>query len=167
MTAVPILVVIGAPGAGKTRVGRRVARLLHTGFIDVDRRIVAGHGPIAQIFAERGEEYFRTLERAEVVKALSENAVVSLGGGAILNTDTQRDLAGYRVALMTVSPQAVESRVGGTKRPLLTDGIEAWQRLVAARRDVYERLATRSWDTSDREVEPIAQEIAAWVRANE
>ncbi|MEO7147105.1 MAG: shikimate kinase, partial [Terrimesophilobacter sp.] len=75
----PHLVVIGPPGAGKSRVGKQVARLLHVPFIDTDRRIVAQHGPIATIFADKGEEWFRAVERVEVAKALGESAVISLG----------------------------------------------------------------------------------------
>jgi shikimate kinase len=162
-TSGPHLVVIGAPGAGKTRVGKRVARLLKVTFIDTDRRIVAAHGPIATIFAERGEAWFRQVERAEVAKALSEDAVVSLGGGAVLDPATQEQLAHHRVVMLTVSAEAVEKRITGAKRPLLKDGIGAWLTLVESRREIYERLATRSWDTSDLPIDQIAAEIAEWV----
>lgn len=161
----PILVVIGAPGAGKTRVGKRVARLLRAPFVDTDRRVVLRHGPIAQVFSGRGEAHFRRIERIEVARALGERAVVSLGGGAVLDTDTQRDLAGLPVALMTVSAEAVAGRIG-TKRPLLRDGgVAAWEKLVAGRQELYERLASRTWDTSDRPVDQIAAEVADWVRS--
>ncbi len=159
----PFLVVIGAPGAGKTRVGKRVARILRVPFVDTDRRIVMRHGPIAQIFTGRGEEHFRRLERVEVARALRERAVVSLGGGAVLDAETQADLDGLPVALMTVSAAAVESRIGH-RRPLLRDGgVEAWQRLVAARRETYERLASKTWDTSTRPIDAIAAEVAEWI----
>jgi shikimate kinase len=79
----PLLVLIGAPAAGKTRLGKRVAKILNVPFIDTDKRIVAKHGVIATIFAEHGEDRFRELERDEVLAALSENAVVALGGGAV------------------------------------------------------------------------------------
>jgi shikimate kinase len=162
-TSGPHLVVIGAPGAGKTRVGKRVARLLKVPFIDTDRRIVAAHGPIATIFAERGEAWFRQVERAEVAKALAEDAVVSLGGGAVLDPATQAQLAIHRVAMLTVSAEAVEKRIAGAKRPLLKDGIDAWLTLVESRREIYERLASRTWDTSDLPIDTIAAEIAEWV----
>ena len=77
----PPVVLIGPMGAGKTRVGKRVARLLDVGFTDTDKVIVAEHGPIADLFAEHGEPYFRRLERAAVVAALETDHVVSLGGG--------------------------------------------------------------------------------------
>lgn len=163
----PHVVLIGAPGAGKTRLGKRIARLLKASFIDTDRRIVAKHGPIAEIFAQRGEEYFRRLERAEVAQALTERAVVSLGGGAVLNPDTQRDLSAQRVVLVTVSPEAVEARIAGSTRPLVAGGVEAWTRLVEGRREIYERLASATWDTSSRPIDAIATEIADWVTAGD
>lgn len=168
MTSVPLLVVIGAPGAGKTRVGKRVARLLDADFIDTDRRIVAAHGPVSEIFASHGEAYFRDVEHAVVVEALREHAVVSLGGGAVIDSRSRAQLEGKRIALLTVSAEAVGARIGGEKRPLLAEGsteerVAAWQRLVEARRDVYEALATRTWDTSTRPIDLIAREIADWV----
>ncbi len=157
------IVLIGPPGSGKTRLGKRVARALGLAFVDTDKLVVAGHGAIADIFAEHGEPHFRVLERAAVVKALAQDAVVSLGGGAILDADTQADLAGRRVALITVSADAVASRIGGTKRPLVTS-VESWTALVEARREIYERLASRSWDTSNRPLDQIAVDIADWAK---
>ncbi|MFP7760514.1 shikimate kinase [Marisediminicola sp. LYQ134] len=160
----PLLVVIGAPGAGKTRIGKRIARVLGSPFIDTDRRIVQRYGPIAGIFSARGEEHFRAIERIEVAKALRESAVVSLGGGAVLDERTRADLEGLPVALMTVSAEAVANRIG-VNRPLLKQGgVDAWRDLVEARRATYESLASRSWDTSSRPVDAIANEIADWVR---
>ncbi|MEO6943601.1 MAG: shikimate kinase [Lacisediminihabitans sp.] len=158
------LVLIGASGAGKTRLGKRVAKRLQVMFIDTDKRIVVAHGPISQIFEEYGEEHFRMLERAAVAEALREDAVVSLGGGAVLDANTQADLAGQRVALLTVSAEAVARRIGGGKRPLLKDGINAWVALVESRRKLYERLASRSWDTSKLPLDDIADDIADWIR---
>ncbi len=60
------LVLVGPMAAGKTSVGRRVARRLGVAFVDTDKRIVAAHGPIPAIFAEHGEAHFRDLERAAV-----------------------------------------------------------------------------------------------------
>jgi shikimate kinase len=160
----PLVVIIGPPGAGKTRVGKQVARLLHSAFVDTDRRIVDEHGPIPQLFSRFGEEHFRAVERVEVAKALGEEAVVALGGGAILDADTRADLASLPVALVTVSREAVQSRIAGAGRPLLANGLESWDRLVAGRSDIYQSLATRSWDTSGRPVGDLAREIAQWSR---
>ena len=163
----PLLVVIGPPGAGKSLVGKLTARLLHVPFIDTDRRIVKQHGAIPAIFTDRGEQSFRVLERIEVRKALTERAVVALGGGAVLHPDTQAELMRARVALITVSADAVTSRIRGTVRPLLRDGIESWQSIMNDRREIYERLATRTVDSSQRSAPSIAHELAEWVAQEE
>ncbi len=112
-----VVVLIGAPGAGKTRTGRRVAARLGVPFIDTDKRIIAEHGPIAAIFEEHGEPHFRRLERETVAQALTEPAVVTLEGGAVLDPDTQEQLASHRVVQLTVEPRAVQERITGGKRP--------------------------------------------------
>ena len=154
-------------GSGKTKLGKRVATILGKPFVDTDRTIVAAHGTIADIFANLGEEHFRSLERLAVEDALAQDAVVALGGGAILNEQTQADLVDRRVALITVSAAAVAPRITGTKRPLLAGGIESWTRILESRREIYERLATRTWDTSSRPLTAIAAEIAAWAESDE
>jgi shikimate kinase len=160
----PPVVLIGPMGAGKTRVGKRVAILLDTGFTDTDKVIVAEHGPIADLFAEHGEPYFRGLERAAVEAALATDHVVSLGGGAVLDPATQKDLLGQRVAFLTVSARAVEGRLGEGKRPLIRDGVNDWQRIFDERRDIYEGLSDLTIDTSHRPYDSIAEEVAAWAR---
>ena len=159
----PVVVLIGAPGAGKTRLGKRIARLLDVAFVDTDKRIVAEHGPIAQIFADHGEPHFRSLERAAVAAALTEPAVVALGGGAVLDENTRRDLAAHRVAQLTVSAEAVAARLGGGKRPLV-DGVEAWSALVENRLPIYDALADRTFDTSSLPLDHIAVDIVGWIR---
>lgn len=159
------LVLIGPMGSGKTKLGKRISAILGKPFVDTDRTVVAGHGTISDIFAEFGEEHFRALERVAVEDALAQDAVVALGGGAILNEDTQADLADRRVAFITVSAAAVASRIGGTKRPLLTGGIDSWVAIMESRREIYERLASATWDTSSRPLTTIAEEIAEWSRS--
>ena len=158
------LVLIGPPAAGKTRIGKRVARLLSLPFVDTDKLIVAAHGPIVDIFAAHGEPHFRSLERAEVVKALSTDAVLSFGGGAVLDPETQHDIAALPVVLLTVQPHAVTARLGNGRRPLVRD-LESWTALYERRRDLYARLADHTVDTSDLPTEQIAAEIADWARS--
>jgi shikimate kinase len=158
-----VVVLIGAPGAGKTRTGRRVATRLGVPFVDTDKRIVATHGPISAIFEQHGEPHFRVIERAVVAQALTERAVVTLGGGAVLDPDTQRDLDGRAVVQLAVDAKAVERRISGSKRPLVKDGIEAWKSLVAARQPLYDRLSGLTIDTSRRPLDTIADEVVAWL----
>jgi shikimate kinase len=159
----PDLVFIGPSGAGKTRVGKRVAKLLDLPFTDTDKLIVAEHGAIARIFEGHGEQHFRRLEREAVVRALGMPGVLSLGGGAVLDPATQADLAPFPVVLLTVSPEAVIGRLG-SKRPLVKNGVADWVALNAARTPIYERLADITIDTSFRPDELIAQEVARWAQ---
>ena len=156
------VVLIGPPAAGKSRIGKRLAQRLGRPFIDTDREVVAEHGSIAAIFAEHGEAYFRRLEREAVARALTEHAVVSLGGGAVLDPRTQADLANTSVILLTVTAEAIAARITSTKRPLVTS-IESWQALVDSRSALYASLADFSTDTSTRPVDAIVEEIALWV----
>ncbi|MCU1544574.1 MAG: shikimate kinase [Microbacteriaceae bacterium] len=160
---VPVVVLIGAPGAGKTRLGKRIAKLLDVPFIDTDKRIVAQHGPIPAIFSEHGEARFRELEREQVIRALGERAVVALGGGAVLDPSTQADLVEHRVAQLSVSAEAVERRITGDKRPLV-NGVAAWSALVEKRKPIYDRLARRTFDTSRMPLDTIAADLVTWIR---
>jgi shikimate kinase len=160
----PLLVFIGPSGAGKSRVGKRVAKLLGAGFTDTDKLIVAEHGPIVDIFAAAGEPHFRSLERDAVVRGLTADGVLSLGGGAVLDAGTQTDLAAERVVLLTVSPESVQARLGDGKRPLVKNGIQDWIALNEPRRELYARLADVTIDTSFRADDDIAAEVAAWAR---
>ncbi|MDJ0325082.1 shikimate kinase [Cryobacterium sp. PH31-AA6] len=158
------LVLIGPMASGKSKVGRRVARALELPFIDTDTRIVAEHGAIREIFEQHGEEHFRALERTAVADAIAEDAVVSLGGGAVLDPATQTALARCTVIYLSVSAKAVRARIGGGKRPLLKDGLADWKRIYAERRPLYEALATARFDTSHRPLDVIARDVVTWVR---
>ena len=78
-------------GSGKTKLGKRVARILGKPFVDTDRMVVAEHGTIADLFSQFGEAHFRSLERIAVEDALAQDAVVALGGGAILHLARAND----------------------------------------------------------------------------
>jgi len=158
-------VLIGPMGAGKTRIGKRVAKELGVPFRDTDKMVVAEHGPIADLFDAHGEPHFRELERRAVERALDAGGLVSLGGGAVLDAATQADLAGLPVVLLMVSPEAVESRLGSGKRPLVRGGVADWIRILEERRPLYESLASVTVDTSTRPHEAIAHEIADWLRS--
>ncbi|MGO2931352.1 shikimate kinase [Microbacterium sp.] len=161
------LVLVGPMGAGKTSIGRRVAKKLGVGFTDTDRRIIAEHGPIPEIFAAHGEEHFRTLESAAVAAALETGGVISLGGGAVASEQT-RDLIRRRpVVFLTVSPESVAARISGGGRPLLAgedDPLTRWRQIFEQRRGWYEEVADATFDTSRRPMQRIAEEIAAWRR---
>ncbi|MBA8816119.1 shikimate kinase [Microbacterium halimionae] len=156
------LVLVGPMGAGKTSVGRRVARTLGQRFIDTDKSVIRDHGPIPEIFARTGEAHFRALERAAVVEALAHGGVVALGGGAVLDPDTRSDLAAHRVVFLTVSAKLVASRVVGDGRPLLAgeDPVARWQQIYDERLPLYQEVADATFDTS---VGPLALAVTSIV----
>lgn len=161
------LVLVGPMAAGKTSVGRRIARLLNVAFIDTDKRVVAEHGPIPDIFAVHGEAHFRELERAAVASAISDGGVISLGGGAVTDAGTRELLSRHPVVFLTVSEAAVADRIRGAGRPLLAgddDPVQRWKDIFAERREWYESVADLTVDTSRRPMRRIAEEITAWRR---
>ncbi|WP_255368665.1 shikimate kinase [Agromyces sp. CF514] len=154
------LVLIGPMGAGKSRVGARLAASAGVPFVDTDARIEERHGPIEEIFERDGEIAFRRIEREVVAEALAERAVVSLGGGAVLDLDTRADLGDVAVVWLTVSAEAVAPRLVGGNRPLLASGgLERWKAIQAEREPVYAALADLEIDTSRRSVGRIVEQI--------
>lgn len=160
------IVLIGPMGAGKTSVGRRVAKALGVSFYDSDAAIVREHGPIDELFRVHGEPHFRELERDAVAAGLAQGGVVALGGGAVLDAETQRALASHRVAHLTVSERTIASRIRGGRRPLLSgeDPLARWREIAAARRDTYERLADATFDTSSGPLQDVVDAVVQWAR---
>lgn len=165
----PRVVLMGPPGAGKSSVGAALAGLLEVPLRDTDADIEAQTGTtVAEIFVDRGEQHFRALEVAAVALALGEHpGVLSLGGGAPLAPETQSALRAYTAAggttvFLDVSLTAVVPRVGlnATRPLLLGNPRQQWLGLMAARRPIYEELATMTVLTDDRTPREIAQEIA-------
>lgn len=167
MATQPALVLIGPMAAGKSRTGRRVAKRLGLDFRDTDSMIESIHGPIREIFAERGEAAFRELEREQVRRALESGGVIAFGGGAVLHPDTQAEIASSAVVYLQTTPEAVAPRLeGDSQRPLVaTDGLARWTEIYEARKPIYERLGKLHIDTSHRPMDAVADEIAAWYRS--
>jgi shikimate kinase len=166
----PIAVLVGAPGAGKSTIGRAVAALLGVPFTDSDDLIEAAAGkPIPEIFFDDGEPVFRELEVAAIADALeSFGGVLALGGGAILNEDTRALLAAQTVVFLTVELADAVKRVGlGAGRPLLSINPRATLKfLMDQRRPLYASVATHTVATDARAPEDIAAEVAALLKAS-
>ena len=95
------IVLIGLMGAGKTSVGRRLARRLAMPFVDADSEIELAAGKcISDIFAEHGEAYFRDGERRVIARLLSNSPqVLATGGGAYMDARTRDDIAANGISL--------------------------------------------------------------------
>ncbi len=142
----PVAVLVGPMGVGKSTVGRLLAARLGTGFRDTDGDIVTAEGrTVAEIFAVDGEPAFRTAEKRAVVRALNgHGGVLALGGGAVLDPGTRALLAGRRVLYLTMGAVEAARRLDlGAGRPLLAvNPLDRWRELMAARRHLYEEVAT-------------------------
>ncbi len=114
---------VGMPGAGKTTVGRQLARRLSRQFVDADHEIEARAGiKIPEIFKQQGEAVFRELE-AEAIKSLAvqKNLIVATGGGAVLRPDNCAVMKQSGVIVyLRVAPRVLFERTKhDTNRPLL------------------------------------------------
>ena len=142
----PRVVLVGPPGAGKSTVGKLVARRLSLPLRDTDADIEAKAGkPIAEIFVDDGEAAFRALEREAVADALAAHpGVLALGGGAILDAGTRELLRGHTVAFLDVGLAQASRRVGFNRdRPLLLGNPRSQlMKLMDARRNYYLEVAT-------------------------
>ncbi|MBC5810739.1 MAG: shikimate kinase [Candidatus Eremiobacteraeota bacterium] len=161
---------VGFMGAGKSTVGRRLAKELGMQFVDTDETIVARYGPIPEIFARDGEPAFRARELEAVRDALDgPPCVLALGGGAVTHPPTRSLLAERALRVYLDVPFSVllgRLRRSKTKRPLLGDAIDPAhvRALHAARRPLYAE-SEMSVSGSRRSLGAIAREIADLVRA--
>ena len=143
----PRVILIGPPGAGKSSVGKSLARLLGDDFIDTDSVIADQEGQsISEIFVDKGEPYFREKELEVLLHQIEvHSGVLSLGGGAPLSETAQNAIkeSGSPVVFLDVSLAGAAPRVGFNRdRPLLLGNPRAqWQELMNARRPIYESLA--------------------------
>ncbi|MEY4348047.1 MAG: shikimate kinase [Actinomycetota bacterium] len=161
----PVAIIVGAPGAGKTTVGRLLAKKLNVDFRDTDVDIENSAGKsITDVFVENGEAEFRAMEIDAIARALEEHdGVVSLGGGAVLSAVTRERLHGLPVVWLQVDLSNAANRVGiNTARPLLLGNVRGTlKKLMDEREPLYSEVATIVIDTSDKSPAAIVDEIAS------
>lgn len=166
------LVLVGPMGAGKTRVGRAAAEALGRPFVDTDDLVEALAGrEIPEIFATEGERGFRDLERRAVADACAapEPSVVACGGGAVLDAENRRAMAGAGLVVwLTADPDVLAARVGGGEgRPLLGDDPRrSIRRLLALREPAYEAASDARIDTSGSDLHGAAEAVLAAFERN-
>lgn len=161
----PAAILIGPMGAGKTSVGRRLARQLGLEFRDTDADVEAMAGKsVSDIFVEDGEPHFRELERQAVARAVAEHTgILALGGGAVMDPATQKLLADHQVVYLRVGLAAAAQRVGmGVSRPLLLGNVRTtMKRILDDRAPTYEQLAKQTIDTDELSIDQVASMISA------
>jgi shikimate kinase len=159
-----VIVLVGAPGSGKSTVGAALAEQLGVSFTDVDAVIVERVGkPVAEIFADDGEGAFRAVEEQVTAELLDGSGVLALGGGAVLSPRTREALRGRRVVWLRVGLAAAVKRVGlDTARPLLLGNVRG--RLLALlneRAALYAEVASEVVDTDERTPAEVAEQIVS------
>ncbi|HHX85011.1 MAG TPA: shikimate kinase [Actinomycetales bacterium] len=159
----PVAVLVGLPGAGKTTIGRKLARRLDVGFHDTDQMIEELEGrAIPEIFATDGEPAFRAIEERVVGEALETvDGVLSLGGGAILSEVTRERLRGHRVVHLTIGVAEGVRRSAGSTRPLLSGGdvTARYQALLTERAPLYREVAWTTVTTERRSSGKVVTDI--------
>ena len=134
-------------GSGKTTIGRKLARLTGLEFIDADIYLEAKEGKkISEIFAEKGEAYFRNRETAYIKElAQKDGIVLALGGGSVLRPENVAAVkeTGLLILLDTPFYRIMKNLSYSANRPLLDkpDKQAETRRLYNARKALYHRVA--------------------------
>jgi XRE family aerobic/anaerobic benzoate catabolism transcriptional regulator len=162
----PVIALLGLRGAGKTTIGRRLARRLRVPFVELDRRIEQASGlRLAEIFRLHGEGYYRRLERELLARILEEErpVVLATGGGVVNSPETYALLRQRALTVwLRARPEDHWSRVvqQGDRRPMEArpQAMAELRRLLADREPLYAQSA-HTVDTSRKGIEGSVRSI--------
>jgi shikimate kinase len=156
---------VGFMGAGKTTVGRALAKRLGWQAVDIDEVIEAReHLPVAEIFARRGEPYFRAVERAVLLEHLApRHLVVATGGGTFADVQNRAAINRDGVSVwLDVSIDRLIGRVPADgRRPLAADRA-GFERLYHQRRGAYDQAHLRL-DAGRASVDALVEQLVDWL----
>ena len=166
----PLVVLVGAAGAGKTTVGKRLAMRWRVGFRDTDLDVQdAERRSVSDIVVDEGEAYFREREHEAVRAALATHkGVLALGGGAVMDARNRELLRGHTVCFLKVGLADAASRVGlGQGRPLLLGNVRARMKvLLDERLPLYLEVADVTVETDGRAVDEVVEDVDRAVMAH-
>jgi shikimate kinase len=145
-----VIFLCGFMGCGKSTVGRELAKLMGSKFVDMDVYIESKEGmPIPEIFAQKGEPYFRQVEAETVVELSKTNAIVGCGGGAMLNSTSAEvgRKAGQVIFLDVPFDTCYERIEGDTNRPIvMNNSKEQLEEIFNKRHEVYKENSSFNVD---------------------
>jgi len=156
---------VGPMGAGKSAVGRQLARSLRLAFADSDDEVESRTGvDIPFIFEKEGEAGFRKREAAAIDDLSKiDGVVLATGGGAVVNPESRSRLGGrgFVIYLYTSVDQQLSRTNKGRQRPLLESGDrrDTLDALLQLRDPLYREIADLVVDTNGRKVSSVAKEI--------
>lgn len=159
------IIFTGFMGAGKTTLGKALAKELFLPFVDTDQQIEKEQGvKISDIFAKEGEAFFRGLEHEQLKKLLgAERSIISVGGGLPVQERNQQLLAQLgTVIYLKASKETLLKRLSGdTSRPLLQGGeLDAKiTRLMREREHIYEKTASHIIETDEKTAGEVITQI--------
>ncbi len=139
----PNLYLVGFMGTGKTTIGRHLARCWHYTFIDSDAAIESATGQtVSELFAQKGEAFFRKLEKDFIENGHPQHrCIIACGGGMVTQSGIIEKLKSKGVVIcLFASPQTIQERTSRNKRrPLLNvpDPEKKIQELLKAREPYY------------------------------
>ncbi len=163
---IPHIILVGPMGAGKTTIGRSLAKTLGLPFVDIDHLVEENTGAdIPWIFDVEGEQGFRKRERTALEQALgAEPSVLATGGGIVTVEDNRKDLRKLPcvVYLQTSIDQQFERTAKDKNRPLLQteDPKQTLQDLMAVRQPFYEEVASITVSTDQNKPKQVVDRIA-------
>ena len=160
------LVLVGPMGAGKTTIGKRLARRFGLGFVDLDREIEQASGArIAVIFEHEGEAGFREREHRALAEVCARSGqLIATGGGAVLRADNRLLLrrAGFVVWLRTPVERQLQRLARDTSRPLLAtpDREQRLTEMARLRDPLYREVADLVFESQQPHVGAAADRLA-------
>ena len=163
---------VGPMGAGKTTVGRQLAKLLRLTFFDLDAEIEARSGAdIPWIFDVEGEAGFRKRETAMLTELASKNnVVIATGGGVVLDPGNRALMSSSGLVVYFVVPRETlyERTLRDTKRPLLqvADRRAVIDKLLAEREPLYREVAELVYEGVNNSPVATAEELARLIQAS-
>jgi shikimate kinase len=156
---------VGPMGAGKTTIGKRLARRLRRNFVDSDHELERRTGAsIALIFDVEGESGFRAREKRLIDELTQlDDIVLATGGGAVLDPDNRTALSsrGFVVYLNAPVEDLIARTQRDSNRPLLNteDPTRRMRELVEHRGPIYQEIADLVIDTGKLNLAEVVREI--------